>query len=302
MVRKLILDMDPGVDDALALLAACRRSDVELMGVTVVAGNLPLETVAANASGLLSLLGSRAKVYKGAPGPLYGLLQDAADVHGPGGLGGWLVPADPSRIARMHAAQFIADTARAYPGQVTLVATGPLTNLALALEYHPGDMELLAEVVFMGGALRVPGNVTPTAEYNMFADPEAAEAVFYSGLKLTMVGLDVTRLSRLEPGDLQRLAAGTGNARAAAGMIQYFYDRHGEWPLHDPLTLTAALAPDVFTFQHLPVRIETRGDFSRGQTSADFDGSHDWPINIRAALGIDLERCRDILVDLWTRC
>lgn len=159
MVKKLIMDMDPGIDDALALLAACRSPQVELMGVSVVAGNLPLEIVTANASGILQLVGSSARVYKGASMPLYGKLYDAADIHGPQGLGYWQVEADPTCVAPEHAVQFIADTAGKYPREVTLVATGPLTNVALALEHYPEDMGKLAGLVLMGGAVTVPGNV-----------------------------------------------------------------------------------------------------------------------------------------------
>jgi len=298
---KLILDMDPGIDDALALMAACRSEFIEILGTTVVAGNLPLERVASNASGLLKHMGSNALVYKGASSPLYGQSQNAAEIHGLGGLGNWQIESDPARISSFHAVEFIAETARANPGQVTLVATGPLTNLALALEYHRQDMEQLAGVVFMGGALTVPGNVTPTAEFNIFSDPDAAQVVFNSGLNLTMVGLDVTQTVALNADDIVRLAAGNAYAQDVAAMAKYFLERHGELSLHDPLALMAALHPDLFEFKLLPVQVETRGQISRGQTVADFSRRQNWKENIRAALKVDKERCKAQLLDLWTR-
>lgn len=300
MVKKLILDMDPGIDDALALMAACSLDSVEILGVSVVGGNLPLETVAANASGILLQMGSSAQVYKGASGPLYGKLADAADIHGSGGLGNWQVRSDPPRISSRHAAEFIAGAAHAHPGEVTLVATGPLTNLAIALEYHPRDLQNLAGVVFMGGALTVPGNVTPAAEFNIYTDPDAAEVVLNSDLQLTMVGLDVTQQVCFDEGDLRKLAAGGGNSTAVSAMSSYYIEKHGQMPLHDPLALLAALKPDFFTFRTLPLVIETRGAFCRGQTIADFSGEQNWN-KVRVAWQADKDRCKEYLMSLWAR-
>lgn len=291
--------MDPGIDDALALIAAC-RSAVEIMGVSVVAGNLPLETVTANASGILNFMGVETKVYKGAACPLYGKLEDAAAIHGPGGLGGWSVEPDRSRISQEHAVRFLAETARAHPGDVTLVTTGPLTNLAIALEYHRRDIESLAGVVFMGGALKVPGNVTPAAEYNIYADPDAAEIVFNSGLDLTMVGLDVTQMVCIDTRETKDLSKGSEAARAVAAMAGYYLETNPRLPLHDPLALLAAIEPGLFEFQKLPVRVETRGEFSRGRTIADFGGKL-WRENVNVALSVQADRCREILLDLWAR-
>ena len=293
--------MDPGIDDALALMAACNSKGVQVLGVTVLAGNLPLTTTTANASGILNFLGSSAGVYPGAAGPLYGQPKDAAAIHGPKGLGNWQVDSDPSRIYPKHAARFIAETASAHPGQVTLVATGPLTNLAIALEHHPAEIAQLAKIVFMGGALAVPGNVTPAAEFNIYADPDAAEAVFSSGLDLDMVGLDITQTVRLTAENLQTLAAAGPKAQAAAAMVQYYFDRHGEFPLHDPLALLAAIEPALFQFRHLPVRVETRGELTRGQTIADFAGNMDWDYKLNCALGVDHAQAKNQLMDLWTR-
>lgn len=298
MVKKLILDTDPGIDDALALIAALRCQEAEVLGVSVVAGNLPLDTVSANASALLALLGSTARVYPGASGPLYGKLRDASDIHGPGGLGGWRLEPDSSRIAGCHAAEFMARTAAAFPGQVTLVTLGPLTNLALALEHHPREMRQLAAVVIMGGALRVPGNVTPTAEFNIWADADAAQLALNSGLDLTMVGLDVTQNMKLEPEDISSLAGGDAAAQGAAQMIEYIVRSEGEYPLHDPLAFTAAVLPELFVFETVPVTVETRGSLCRGQTIADYSGQGS-PGKVKVAREAAYSDCRDFLMNLW---
>lgn len=302
MVKKIILDMDPGIDDALALVAACRWDKAQILGVSTVAGNLPLDTVTANASGILRVMQSSAQVYPGASMPLHGKLQDASDIHGAKGLGHWQVEPDSSRVSHGHAAQFIAETVRANPGQVTLVATGPLTNIALALDNHPEDMEKLAGLVFMGGALTVPGNVTPVAEYNIYADPAAAEIVLNSPLKPIMVGLDVTRQVCLKPEDVDRLARAGEVAQAVAAMASYYMENFAELPLHDPLALLAAVEPNLFQLDAAAVRVEARGELTRGQTIMDLDGSRNWPKNIAAALAVDARRCKEVLMDLWTRC
>lgn len=300
MVKKLLLDMDPGIDDALALFAA-HHSGHEIMGVCTLAGNLPLKQTTANASGLLASLGNSALVYKGASMPLHRKLEDASAIHGSGGLGNWHVDLDPSRVSPIHAAQYIAQVARNNPGEVTLVATGPLTNLALALEYYREDVLGLAKVVFMGGALTRPGNVTPAAEFNIWADPEAAAVVFASGLDLTMVGLDVTQKVCLTKADVDELASSTSAAQSIPAMVGYYLDRYDEFPLHDPLALLAAVHPEYFRFQHLPIKVETRGELTRGQTIADFSGRQAWESRFSAALDVEVQSAKTMLMDLWTR-
>ena len=299
MVKKLILDCDPGIDDALALIAACKQRQAEVLGVSVVAGNLPLETVTANASAILAFMNSPARVYPGATGPLYGKLQDASDIHGPGGLGGWRLEPDAKRVDSCHAAEFMARTAAAFPGQVTLVTLGPLTNLALALEHHPRELQKLAAVVIMGGALTVPGNVTPAAEYNIWADPDAAQLVLSSDLDLTMVGLDVTANMRLENEDIRRLTQGGPVARGAARLIEYIVREQGEYPFHDPLAFTAAVQPDYFAFDTVPVAVEPRGAICRGRTVADYSGRGNYR-KVKVAIKADYGKCRRLLIDLWT--
>lgn len=296
MVKRIIIDTDPGIDDALALIAAVRCKEAQMLGASVVAGNLPLDTVTKNASAILAALNSPVRVYPGARGPLYGMLQDASDIHGPGGLGGWRLSPDDGRIDSCHGAEFIAKTAAAFPGEVTLVTLGPLTNLALALEHFPGEVEKLAAVVMMGGALGVPGNVTAVAEFNIWADADAASLVINSGLNLSLVGLNVTRDMVLEQEEVLAMAGGDAVAQGAARMIQYIVVKEGEYPFHDPLALTAALKPEFFTWDTVPVTVETRG-MCRGQIIPC--RSREQGAKVSIATGADYRRCRDFLMGLW---
>lgn len=297
MVKKLIMDVGPGIDGTLALMAACCLPQVDLLGVGVVAGNLPLETVAATASGILAATGASAQVYKGASLPLYGKFH----THRAQGLGRWPVEADPLRISEEHVVGFLAQAARCYPEEVTLVTTGPLTNLALALEYHPEEMKRLARVVLMGGALKVPGNVTPAAEFNISADPDAAELVFSSGLNLTLVSLDVTRQIGLDSRDIEALSSCGRAGKAVAAMAGRYLEGCQQLPLHGPVALLAAVRPDYFELAEVAVQVETRGQHCRGQVLVDWDGKQAWPHKIKAALGVDARSCRELLLDLWTR-
>lgn len=296
MVSKIIIDTDPGIDDALALLAACRCREVEIMGVSTVAGNLPLETVTANASAILAFCGSPARVYPGASAPLYGNLRDAAHIHGPGGLGGWDLAPDSGRVDRRHAAEFIAGTAADNPGQVTLVTLGPLTNLALALARYPRQVRELKRVVAMGGALAVPGNVTPVAEFNIWANPNTTQTMIKGGLDLSLVGLDVTRDMRLEDQAIARLEGGGPGARQAACLIRYIEKKEGAHPLHDPLAFTAAIHPEFFTFDLLPLAVEIGGDYCRGQTVPLREGQG---YLLKGARRADYRKCQEFLLDLW---
>lgn len=298
MVKKLIIDCDPGIDDALALILAARTPDAQLLGLTTLAGNLPLSVTTGNATALARELGlnPEIQVWPGAAGPLQQEFVDAGHIHGTRGLGNWQPGHDWSRIGLEHAASFIARQASLYPGEITLVATGPLTNVALLLEYHAQEALQLAEVVFMGGALRVPGNVTPQAEFNIWADPEAAAAVLSSSLPLKMVGLDVTRQVLLTKADLRRISKASVLGERAASMVEYYLDNLGVegCPLHDPLALMAALRPALFGFEELPVQVETGSSYSRGATVL-----HPGAPELQAAMAVDREACREWLISVF---
>ncbi|MTI94031.1 MAG: nucleoside hydrolase [Firmicutes bacterium] len=293
MVTKLILDMDPGIDDAIALILAGLAPEAEVVAVNTVAGNLEVGAATANACGLLEVLGASASVRQGAAAPLFGLPQPATDIHGVGGLGNWQVPDAPHRLAREHAVEYTAAALSEAAGEITLVATGPLTNVALLVDRYPREAALLRRIVIMGGALAVPGNVTPVAEFNIHADPEAAQIVFDSGLPLTLVGLDVTHQVQVYPRDLPSIRATGNQGIGIAAMLEHYFHWAGPdkgCPLHDPLAVMAALYPDWFGKQKLPVRVEDSGG-CRGQTVADFNRRTGQRANIHAALSVNVDEC-----------
>ena len=220
----IILDCDPGHDDAIALLLALASPEVELLGVTTVAGNQTLEKTTANAIRVLDHVGrTDIPVARGASRPLVRELHVAADVHGTTGLDGPTLPPPSRPAAGAHAIDWIAETVRTHPQPVTLVATGPLTNVALFLARYPELAGRLDRVVLMGGAIG-QGNVTPAAEFNLWADPEAASRVFQTDLHLTMVGLDVTHQALLTPSHARRLSGG-GRAGGLVAELFSFYAR-----------------------------------------------------------------------------
>ena len=269
----LIMDVDTGVDDALALLLALSSPEVELVGVSTVAGNVPLPRTTDNTLRLLQWAGrADIPVYAGAERPLVRSAVAAADVHGATGLGAAHLPEAHTSPAG-DAVEFLLGILQARPGEVTLVATGPLTNLAQAEARVPGVLRRARQVVIMGGAVRVPGNVTPTAEFNFYADPHAARQVLASAAELVLVGLDVTEQVGLEQAALQACeGARAAFCRAACEPAMAFeaaqYGFAG-MRLHDPVALGAALWPQLFRTERLWLDMETAGDLTAGQLVVD---------------------------------
>jgi purine nucleosidase len=305
--RPLLLDMDPGIDDALAILYAVGSGQAEIVAAGSVHGNVTAEAAAANLRRLLDFCGCGAvPVAVGARRPLAQPLATATWVHGADGLGGlavagsdWLPTAEGRPIGE-GAADQIVRCCRQRPGELTIVATGPLTNLALALLLEPELPRLVRRVVVMGGAVTVPGNLTPHAEANIGHDPEAADLVLTAGWPLTLVGLDVTMRVLLRAPELARLqAASTPAARLASAALAHYVGVYqgflGEraCPLHDPLAVAVALDPDLVRCEPLPVRVELRGAHTRGMTCADRRGpaaaSADGPA-VDVALAVDAPR------------
>jgi inosine-uridine nucleoside N-ribohydrolase len=284
----ILLDCDPGHDDAMALLLALASPEVELRAVTTVAGNQTLEKVTANAIRVLDLVGSNLPVAAGADKPLLGRAgRVAADVHGETGLDGPDLP-PPSRAPEpVHAVELLARHLRERPH--TLVATGPLTNVALLLAMHPG---LVERIVLMGGAIG-EGNSTPAAEFNIWADPEAAARVFASGVDVTMVGLDVTHRALLTTERVQRMRAEGGRAAAVVADLHAFYSgfhaRVYGWdgaPVHDALALAYVFRDDLLRTEHVPVEVDTGQGPSRGRTLVYRRGA-DAPPNAHVAVDVD---------------
>ena len=267
------MDVDTGVDDALALLLALASPEVELVGVSTVAGNVPLHRTTDNTLRLLQWAGrDDVPVYAGAERPLVRDAVAADDVHGATGLGTAHLPEARTSPAG-DGVEFLLSSLQTRPGEMTLVATGPLTNLARAEARVPGVLRQARQVVLMGGAVRVPGNITPTAEFNFYADPHAARQVLASGAELILVGLDVTDQVWLKQVDLQACTgAYAAFCRAACEPVIAFESAHYGFAgmhVHDPVALGAALWPQLFRTQQLWVDVETSGELTVGQVVVD---------------------------------
>ncbi len=273
--RMVILDADPGIDDAMAILFALRSPALEVLGITTVFGNADIEVATANALRLVELVGSHVPVARGAAHPLVVPKVPPPDfVHGADGLGNIEAPPPSGTVIEMSAAAFIVATVRRHPGEVTLLAVGRLTNLALALALEPGLPKLVKEVVLMGGSASAGGNVTPVAEANVWGDPHAADIVFAAPWKVTMVGLDVTTRVRLRDDRLLRMAAKDERVGGFLHRISRFYKRFHDstgvtdgFYVHDPSAVAYAIDPSLFATERARVRVVTEG-IAVGQTIA----------------------------------
>ena len=302
-VTGIILDCDPGHDDAIALLLALASPELELLGVTTVAGNHTLANTTANALRVLDHL-ARADipVAAGAPGPLMRELTIADHVHGGSGLDGPQLPPPSRSPAGEHAVEAIARVLARSRSPVTLVATGPLTNVALFVDRYPDLCQKLERIVLMGGAIGL-GNVTPAAEFNLWVDPEAAARVFTSGVPLTMTGLDVTHRALIGPPQIERLAQAGTAGRLVADLYDFYVRHHRQrygWegaPVHDAVAVAEVIDPSLLETAWCGVVIDTGGELSRGRSYVDLWGAAGWEPNCRVAVGIDAPRFLDLLVD-----
>jgi inosine-uridine nucleoside N-ribohydrolase len=270
--RPVIIDTDPGTDDAMAIMLALTSPEVDVRAFTVVGGNVTPAQGLENALRLVSLAGRcDIPVAGGAPRPLAQRLITAEFVHGKNGLGGIELPPSRCKADRRFGPDLIIEMVRAMPGQITLVPVGPLTNIALAVLKDPGIVPLVKEVVIMGGSI-TEGNVTAAAEANIYNDPEAAQVVFHAGWKLTMVGLDVTHKTRFGQAQLERLSRTHGTVNDFATKVMSFLvalsAKFGEegTPMHDPLAMGVAIDPSFVKTRRMRVDVETRGEFTRGAT------------------------------------
>ncbi len=283
--RKIIIDTDPGQDDAVAiLLALASPEEIDLLSITCVAGNVPLELTARNARMVCELAGrTDVKVFAGCDRPMGRDLVTAEHVHGKTGLDGPTLPDPQMPLQDGHAVEFLVETLRQEPARsVTLVPIGPLTNIATAFRKAPEVIERVQEIVLMGGAYFQVGNVTPAAEFNIYVDPQAADIVFSSGVPLTVMPLDVTHQVLVTgPRNGAIRAIGTPVAKAVAEMTAFFerYDREKYGsdgaPLHDPCTIAYLIQPDLFSGRYVNVEIETTSELTLGMTVADWWGVSD---------------------------
>ncbi|WDF90969.1 pyrimidine-specific ribonucleoside hydrolase RihA [Aeromonas hydrophila] len=304
MALPVILDCDPGHDDAIALILALASPELKVLAVTTSAGNQTPDKTLNNALRILTLLGrDDIPVAAGAPKPLARELIIADNVHGESGLDGPKLPDPGFAPVAMTALELMAKCLRESPEPVTLVPTGPLTNIALLLAAHPELKSKIARIVLMGGAAG-PGNWTPAAEFNIYVDPEAADMVFKSGLPITMCGLDVTHEAQVMDEDIARVRAITNPvAQCVAGLLDFFmiYHRDPKWgfagaPLHDPCTIAWLLAPALFHGVECRVDIETGGTHTSGMTVVDRYGLTGKAANALVLLGLDRAGFIDLLV------
>ena len=280
--RKIIIDTDPGQDDAVAiLLALASPAEVDLLGITCVAGNVPLDLTARNARVVCELAGrSDVAVFAGCDRPLARPLVTAEHVHGKTGLDGIDLPDPVMPLQGANGVDFIIDTLRAEPaGSVTLVPIGPLTNIATAFRRAPDIVGKVQEIVLMGGAYFEVGNITPAAEFNIYVDPEAATEVFGSGVQLTVMPLDVTHKALTSRARVEAFRALPGRVGPAVASWTDFFERFDKEkygsdgaPLHDPCTIAYLIRPELFSGRRINVEIETEGRFTRGMTVADWWG------------------------------
>lgn len=298
MAEKIIIDTDPGQDDALAILLALASPEIEVLGITAAAGNVPLSLTEKNIRKICELAGrSDMRVYAGCSQPMSGALVTAEYVHGASGIDGAELPDPVMPLQAMHGVDFIIETLRNEPsGTVTVCTLGPMTNLGKALTKAPDIAGRIRRIVLMGGGLFEGGNVTPAAEFNIYVDPQAATIVFGCGAPIVMMPLDVTHKVLTTRARIAAFRAlGTQVGEVAAGWLEYFerfdeakYGTDGG-PLHDPNVIAYLLKPDLYSGRHCNVEIETESDLTRGMTVADWWGVSGRPKNALFIRDVDAD-------------
>lgn len=306
MKRNIIIDCDPGIDDVVALCFAIANSDkFNILGITTVAGNQTIENVTQNAIGLMSFLNQDIKIAKGAKGPLIREKKPASQVHGVNGVGEYTFP-QTKVLYSNNAITFLRDTIMSCSDKVTLVPVGPLTNIALLIKTFPEVADKIELISIMGGSTGI-GNRTATAEFNIWADPEAARIVFDSKLPIVMSGLNVTHSTGLFKEDIDMLLKSKGKVTKMCGDIldYYFKGDHvmkGTFtPIHDACALMVLIHPELFKYEHLPVTVDCGEELNRGTTICDF---REWvggnEANPKVLIDVDMEKFREILLkDLY---
>lgn len=300
--RKIILDCDPGHDDAIAIMLAAKNPAIDLLGITVVAGNQTLDKTLVNTLHVCQYLDLDVPVYKGCGQPMIRDKQVIApEIHGESGLDGPQFEALTRKPESQHAVNYIIDTLLASDGNITVVTTGPMTNLAMALRLCPDILPRIHEIVLMGGCYQL-GNMTPAAEFNVLADADAAHVVFTSGRRITMVGLDVTRKVLCLPAIVERMGKNQTKAAKLFVDLMTFFNQTQKavfgWdggPLHDPVTIAYLLDPTVLTTKACFTQIDIRSEQSYGRTNCDLFNIFKRPPNSLVAVDIDVAKFWDII-------
>lgn len=306
MRHQVIIDCDTGRDDAVAIaLALASASEIDLLGITTVAGNVPLALTQRNTRFICELCGrSDVKVFAGAPRPLTRPLLTAESAHGRTGLDGIAVTEPRLALQDRHAVDFIIETLRSAPDDsITLVPVGPLTNIALVLIQAPDVAAKIKQIVLMGGARAEGGNVSPTAEFNIFVDPHSASVVFACGRPIVAFSLDVTYRVLARPQHADKLATGGSSAVCTlAPLLRQISTARSQrlgvdvTPMHDPCTIAWLLDPGLFKTKHVNVEVETDGPLTQGQTVVDFWGLSGRPANVHWAYDVNSEAVLDLIV------
>ncbi len=302
--QRIVLDCDPGHDDAVAILLAAHSPRLKLEAITTVAGNQTVQKTARNALKVCSLAGIRdVPIAAGMDRPLVREQRVAADIHGESGLDGPSLPEPDLELAPIHAVDLLIDLFMRSDGDLTLVATGPLTNVATAMRREPRIVPKIQQIVLMGGAIGL-GNTTPAAEFNIYVDPEAADIVFNCGRPLTMIGLDVTHQAQATPDVRRRIRAlGRPVARLVDELLEFFAETYLNVfgfpapPLHDPCAVAHVIDPTLLRSKPMRVDIELHGEFTKGRTVCDVYGVTSRTPNANVGQGIDVARFWDLLIE-----
>ncbi|MEX0345660.1 MAG: nucleoside hydrolase [Rhizobiaceae bacterium] len=308
--HRIIIDTDPGQDDAVAILLALASPEIEVLGITAVAGNVPLALTSLNARKICELAGRPdMPVYSGAVAPLCKPLVTAEEVHGKTGLDGPDLPEPKMQLQEQYAVDFIVETLLSEPsGSITLAVLGPMTNIALALNRAPDIADRIKQIVVMGGGYFEQGNVTPSAEFNIYVDPHAADVVFRSGIPIVMMPLDVTHKALTSRKRVDAIRSiGTPVATAVAQLLDFFErfdeEKYGTdgGPLHDPCVIAWLLQPDLFSGRHVNVTVETMSELTLGSTVVDWWYVTDRPRNARVMRDIDADGFFALLTERLAR-
>ena len=305
MPKRIIFDTDPGIDDACAILLALASPEISLEGLSIVHGNCSLEQATTNALSVLELAhAGHIPVAKGCELPLVQPSLLAPETHGSTGLGYAKLPAPRTRSIVQHGIDFLIEQIMSSPGEITLVAIGPLTNVALAVRQEPRLVDAVRELIIMGGALRHEGNTTALGEFNTYVDPHAAHIVYHAGMQATLVPLDVTYQCVLTVEDVQRMRqVDSPITKFVEDATRFYMEFHDEFQsiagcvINDPLALALTFAPELCTYREMPVDVDLSGGISMGKTVGDFYNYGKKPANMKVALEVKSREFIELFVE-----